>query len=180
VVFFDEVERIERFSFKARLGAYQELGWWKRTCKEANSAIFAVFSETSAAVEQCLEDKGDRDRVRSGGSLLPEERDQLALDGMELFDSVVRLRPATIEQLETLQHGVRDLYGRAYSSQPSSVTIRKDYTTVRSEIRRWITIWDLQRHYPSYSPNVESEEVVMDTADIADEELANDDGDGGA
>ena len=75
VVFFDEVERIEKFSFKARLSAYQELGWWKRACAESNSRLFAVFAETPGAVRQCLIDKGDEAKIRSGGAQLPEVRD---------------------------------------------------------------------------------------------------------
>lgn len=175
VVFFDEVERIEKFSFKARLNAYQELGWWRRACAESNSRLLAVFAETPGAVRQCLIDKGDDVRVRSGGLGLAEDRDLLAIEGMDLFASETLLQSTSAEQFQALQHSVRELYRRAFEVEPSRAPIRKGQTTVRSEIRRWITTWDLERHYPSYKPHVEAEPVIMDPTEIADEELAKDD-----
>ncbi|NUM39148.1 MAG: DUF2791 family P-loop domain-containing protein [Armatimonadetes bacterium] len=179
VVFFDEVERIERFTFRARLGAYEELGWWTRVCQESGSRLFAVFAETTSAVEQCLRDRGDLERIKSGRSLLPEERDQLAVEGAEFFQSnVSRLEQPTREQLESLQHVARDLYKRAYAVNPSILNQRTDVvTTVRSEIRRWITLWDLERHYPSYTPTIESEEITLDPSEIPDGDLAMDEND---
>ncbi len=177
VVFFDEVERIERFAFKARLSAYQELGWWKRICSQSGSNIFAVFACTSASVRQCLDDKGDEAKVRSGSSLLPEDRDQMAIEGMELLRMAQSspLKGSTPDQFETLQHGVLSLYERAYDVSPAPLAIRRGRATVRSEIRRWITTWDLRRHYPAYNPTVETEEVKRDETEVP-EGLTDEDG----
>lgn len=43
--------------------------------------------------------------------------------------------------------------------------------SIRSEIRRWITRWDLGRYYPEYSADVAVEEVKFDPDAIDDAQL---------
>jgi len=169
IVFFDEVERIEKFTFRARLAAYEQMGWWKSVCEQPGSAIYAVLAQTPGSIEQCLTEKGDEAKV---GMASNSAADELAREGIALLRQFDRLEEVTAEQLETLQHGVRDLYHRAYGIAPEALLARKTRTSVRSEIRRWITIWDLQRHDPTYKPNVTESDIFRDTQEVGDEDLA--------
>jgi hypothetical protein len=170
IVFFDEVERISNFSFKARLAAYEQLGWWRHVCLSGLVPIYAVFTQTSGAIEQCLADKGDETRLQT--SLLQEGPDDFARAGIDLLRHTTRLEKITRDQLESLQHSLRDLYGLAYGLAPSHVELRSALTTVRSEIRRWITEWDLGRHFPGYRTNIRTNEVVEDLSETPDELLS--------
>ncbi len=168
IVFFDEVERIEKFSFGARLAAYEQMGWWRSVCEQPGSALYSVFAQTAGSIEQCLRDKGDEARIGSFGD---SPSDALAKDGISLLRNTDLLERATAEQLENLQHGVGDLYFKAYGIVPEKLPPRKNWTSVRSEIRRWITMWDLQRHDPTYRPRITESEVVHDTQEISDSDL---------
>ena len=47
--------------------------------------------------------------------------------------------------------------------------------SIRSEIRRWITLWDLHRYYPAYSPEVAVDEVHFDPEAIGDAQIIAED-----
>jgi hypothetical protein len=97
-----------------------------------------------------------------------------ASDGIHLLKSAAetRLESATSEQFEQLQHGIRGLYATAYGETPALLPIHSEQKTIRSEIRRWITIWDLQRHYPDYMSTVIAQDVAVDAEPMDDENLA--------
>lgn len=175
VVFFDEVERIAQFPFKARLSAYQEIGWWNSLCLEPDSGVFAVFALTTRGIDQCLTEKGDESRIKSSTTLLEvDERDRFAVEGIGLLKRADsnRLVGATPEQFERMQHGVRALYEAAYGIMPQVLPKNPLSITIRSEIRRWITIWDLKRHYPDYVANVSVQDVKLNSDEFDGAELA--------
>lgn len=176
VVFFDEVERMERFTFRQRLAAYEQLGWWRQICRRAGTRLHAVFAHTAGPLTQCLDEKGDRARIEgTGSSLIPGEGDLRAQDGIELLEGAQRLEETTPQDLEKIEHKLRDLYERAYGVKPRPQQARRDRTTTRSEIRRWITLWDLERHYPDYIADIQEDELARDTTEIEDGDLALDD-----
>ena len=63
---------------------------------------------------------------------------------------------------------IKAIYEAAYgitldaSSMPSS-DVR---TTIRSDIRRWITHWDLKRYDPTYTPAMTEEAVCFDPSEV--------------
>jgi hypothetical protein len=173
VILFDEMERIAKFSLNQRLAAYSELGWWRQAAELAGSAMLPVFTTASGFLtESVIGGTHDEQRVRSGG-YAQDDRDKLALCGMELLKSPFRLESPTFEQEEEIKYRVRAIYEAAYDVPVSALPEeRKDVrTSIRSEIRRWITLWDLQRYYPEYRPNVEVEELYFDPDTISDAEL---------
>jgi hypothetical protein len=178
VVLFDEVELIARFSLKQRIAAYQELGWWRDIAEQEGSAILPVFAYTSGFVEESITG-GTRDEQRFLSTTLgyaQEERDQLAMRGIEMLKSPFRLESPTPEQDAEVRYRIKAIYEQAYGiSLPPLADERRDVrTTIRSEIRRWITGWDMRRYYPEYAPEVEENAVEFDTAEIPDEAIETD------
>ena len=177
VVLFDELERIAKFSIKQRLSAYQELGWWSDIAQQEGSAILPIFTMTQGFVNESITG-GTRDEqrflanVNSSGTA--DERDLRALRGITLLKKPYYLESPTPEQEEQVKYRVKNLYDQAYNtSVPFLPRVRGDVrTTIRSEIRRWITLWDLHRYYPDYTADVESGDVQFDTSEISDQTLA--------
>lgn len=182
VVLFDEMERVAKFSLNQRLAAYQELGWWREAAEQAGAALLPIFTTASGfLLESVTGGTHDEQRLASGG-FTHDERDQRALRGIELLKSPFRLESPTPEQEEEVRYRIRAIYEQAYGvSVPALPETRGDVrTSIRSEIRRWITLWDLHRYYPSYQPEVAVETIHFDPEAISDADIApEDDGDGG-
>ena len=175
VVFFDEVERIAKFSLNQRIAAYQELAWWDEIAGQEGSAILPVFAMTENFLHEFL--MGDRsDTSKFFSTVLgfaQEERDQSALRGIELLKTNCFLESPTPEQEEEIKYRIKTIYEQAYGvTLPTLPQERLDVrTTVRSEIRRWITLWDLYRYDPEYASVIKEETVNFDTEEITDEAL---------
>ena len=82
---FDEAERIAKFSRKQRILAYQELGWWRKAAEEAGSAILPVFAMNGNFIQNVRKDEPLFQSAALGYS--QDERDQNALDGIEMLNS---------------------------------------------------------------------------------------------
>ena len=173
IIFFDEMERMAKFSLKQRIAAYQELGWWRDVAATSGSAILPVFTTASGfALETVTGGTNDEARFSKKG----DEVDKLALRGIELLKSAYRLNPPTDDEVHDIYSKARELYEKAYSIPISDV---KPYhsdvrTTVRFEIRRWITTWDLKRLHPDYDPDITIKEVQEDQIGIFDDVMDDD------
>lgn len=182
VILFDELERFTLFPPKQRLAAWEELGWWKAAAEVEGASILPVFAVNSSAVEQKLDE--DEPRFRSSAmEVVSEERNHYGIAGMEMVKRPVRLTAPDAEQEEQIRYRVKSIYEEAYGVQTLPLhNARLDVsTTIRSEIRRWITHWDLRRCYPDYSPDLVKDDIVFDTSVISDGSvLADDDADAGA
>jgi len=181
IVLFDELERVAKFSIRQRLLAYEEMGWWKEAAEQAGSAVLPVFAVTRNFKEETVTG-GTRDEQRFQSSVLgyaQDERDQRALAGIALFKDpyYFSLEPPDPEQMEEIKYRLKNIYEQAYGiTVPILPPDRQDVsTTVRSEIRRWITQWDLHRHYPQYAARIETGEITFDASEIADDTLPPDD-----
>lgn len=181
VVLFDELERVAKFSVKQRIAAYQEMGWWREVAEEEGSGILPVFAMTRGFVEETVTG-GTRDEQRfppTAPGFTPDERDQQALTGIALLKEPYRclLELPGPEQMEQVKYRIQSIYEQAYRTQPPALAEKRQdvLTSVRSEIRRWITQWDLHRYYPEYAPQVEADAIQFDTSPIADEALPPDD-----
>jgi hypothetical protein len=176
VVLFDEVERVSTFTLRQRLAAYSELGWWRETAEEEGSALLPVFAHTTGFTEDVRKDE-PRFSTAQHEMFATTMRGLGAPsgDGLRfLVDGSLRLQPIAEGQIATISYAVRDLYQRAYGVCPGQPPERDMIRTLRAEIRYWITWWDLARSDPEYRPNIEVDEVTLDTAETGDEELAED------
>jgi hypothetical protein len=182
VVFFDEVERLARFSRKQRFAAYEEIGWWRAIAETAGAAILPVFAMTTGFVEETV--TGNRqDELQFVSSTFggaEDEKSNLGRRGIELLKAdPAKLDPPTSEQEEEVRYRIKAIYEQAYGATvPALGSPAPDmHKSIRWKIRRWITEWDLLRYDPSYVPDVKEEEVVFSGAEIPDAEMerANDD-----
>jgi hypothetical protein len=91
VVFFDEMERVSKFSLNQRLAAYAELGWWREAAERANSALIPVFTTASGFLsESIMGGTKDAQRLTTGG-FSHDDRDRLANQGIEMLKTPFRL-----------------------------------------------------------------------------------------
>jgi hypothetical protein len=177
VVLFDEMERVARFSLGQRLAAYSELGWWREAAEQAGSALLPVFTTATGFVADTVTGgSNDEQRLASGG-FSQDERDRRALHGIELLKSPFRLESPSPEQEEEIKYRLKSIYEEAYgvAVPPLNGSSRDVRTSIRAEIRRWITLWDLHRYDPSYRPEVEVADMRFDSSEITDEEIARED-----
>jgi hypothetical protein len=173
VVLFDEMERVAKFSAKQRLAAYAELGWWREAAEMAGSYLLPVFTTASGFVQESVTG-GSNDERRIGTT---EDRDRLAMHGIEMLKSPFRLESPTPEQEEQIKYRLKSIYEEAYGVPVQDFLARRSdiRISIRSEIRRWITLWDLHRYYPEYHANVAMDEVRFDSSEIADSDLDSED-----
>jgi hypothetical protein len=176
VVLFDEMERVARFSLGQRLAAYSELGWWREAAEQAGSALLPVFTTATGFVADTVTGGSNDEQRLSSGGFSQDERDRRALHGIELLKAPFRLESPSSEQEEEIKYRVKSIYEEAYgvTVPPLNGNGRDVRTSIRAEIRRWITLWDLHRYDPSYRPDVEMGDVHFDSSDITDSEFAAD------
>jgi hypothetical protein len=171
VVLFDEVERVANFTRKQRVAALSEVGWWQSTAEEAGSAVLPVFAHTTGFIDAIQNDfapggygSAPRDSGTQSGS-------QDEMGARLLAHRSMRLRSVAREDVDAIRYQVRDLYQRAYDVRCADPPARPATRTLRTEIRYWITAWDLARRYPDYHPDIKAEELQSDTREFGDDEL---------
>ena len=180
VVLFDELERFTFFPTKQRLAVYDEIGWWTSAARESGSAILPVFAGVPEALTGIIEQ--DEPRYFPNIATNQYDHEDTRAAAVETLRKAIRLTPPNAEQEDQIKYRVTAIYEQAYGVKAQPLE-RESFraNTLRSEIRRWITIWDLHRCYADYSPAVVSEEVVHDTTEISDDSImAGDDQDDGA
>jgi len=179
VILFDELERIAKFSLHQRAAAYQELAWWQEAAQRAGGAILPVFAMTEEFLANYVHG-GKRDAQKFVSVALgqvADEREERASRGIDLLTSYSLLNSPDSRQIEEIKYRVKALYETAYSVAVAPVETRPDRTSIRSEIRRWITLWDLQRFDPDYVPQMREETLRFDVSEIPDESLQTGDDD---
>ncbi len=175
VVLFDELERMYVFTTKQRLACWDELGWWRQAAKEAGTALIPVFAGVLGALREKAE--LDRPRFESQTRLTDgDPRDERCLEGIDMVvQRPESLEKLTHEQNEAIKYRVKEIYENAFGAPMPDVPGRDDVVqTIRSEIRRWITRWDLHRLDPEYRANIDEEEIDIDTREVPDDVLPSD------
>ncbi len=176
VVLFDELERISRFTARQRMAAYGELGWWLMAAQAPDMPIIPVFADNLAHLQEVL--IHDQTRVLPGFGQGLFDDDKLAASSQQAIEMIDRqsipLRSPTDEEKEQIRYRVKDIYQRAYDCQVPSLQLSGVSTTIRSDIRRWITLWDMHRYYPEYQAEPIAEDVSFDESEIG-ESLASSD-----
>jgi len=175
VVLFDELERTAKFSAKQRIAVYQELGWWRNIAEAGGSRILPVFAMTDAFVGGSITGgTHDEDRFQSSGGSEPDARDLQALVGIEMLKPPCPfyLDSPTSNDEVSVYRRVREIYQQAYGLSPSDISNRGVVrTSIRSTIRRWITLWDMQRYFGDDVAEISDDDVVFDSSPIEDETL---------
>ena len=179
VILFDEMERVGKFSLNQRLAAYSELGWWREAAEQVGSALLPIFTTASGFVSEAITGGTHDEQRLSSGGFAQDERDQYARRGIDMLKAPFRLVSPTREQEAEIEYRVKSIYEAAYGGTvPELPRARGDVrTSIRSEMRRWITLWDLHRYYPAYRPEVSVGEIHFDPTAIADTDIAPDEED---
>ena len=148
VVFFDETERIRRFSRKQRFEAYREIGWWAEQAASPGSGILPVMAMIDAFVQETIT-AGLNDEAQLRDRPVADRMEQTRIQaGIDCLKRSERLEPTTMSQRDSIRERVRTLYQLAYQVDPDpAVTDPPNATTLRQYIRTWITRWDLARYY---------------------------------
>ncbi|MEP0764995.1 MAG: DUF2791 family P-loop domain-containing protein [Fimbriimonadia bacterium] len=183
VVMFDEVERLAYFPRKQRIEAYRAIGWWRRQA-EQGSGIYPVFAFTPGAIDEMWRKyQDDRYLDETLASSLFEEHEDLARHGLDLLANCrIPLKEPDDEQLQRIYYAIRELYGRAYDWAPPDTPSAQEaraFVSVRSQIRRWITEFDLNRVY-GRAGEIVDEGLIMDTTELSEDQIASDDDDSAA
>ncbi len=181
VILFDELERFPEFAVKQRLAAWVELGWWEHLANSTSSAILPVFAIASGHIDEAITKDAPSFRASASDADI-QEREDFGRRGIALLNSATRILSPTREQDEQILFKVKAIYEEAYGVTVAGSLARKPGTssTIRSEIRRWITNWDLQRYYPDYTPAMTEENVEFDSSEIGDHVMAHDDEEAGS
>ena len=151
-VLIDELELIGSYgSALQRARSYEELGRWMG----ATDAVYpglVVAAATTEDLVAILEKRGDRERLPSLLQLRHgwgERRINLVKLGMDwLSEHQMSLTEMTDEGVAAALDRIRDIYGRAYSDwdAPDAVPVEAGVQRrMRYQVRKAITIWDLQR-----------------------------------
>jgi len=181
VIFFDEMERLESFTSKQRMGAYEQVAWWADAARESGSALVPVWFATEE-----LNAGRDRDRSLILTDLLgslPTDSTRANIQqiltqsprwrGWEALGGFAYLQPPSADQLRDLQFRVAELYKRAYGmAHVADLQVQSQPESVRPEIRRWIAYWDMQRLYPGYIPDIAVGHVEMQDGEEWSDDLA--------
>jgi hypothetical protein len=176
VVFFDELDRMARFTRRQRFSAYEELGWWREIARTAGAGILPVFAMTTGFVVTTVTD-GKNDElafVPSTSGVADGQDSQYGRRGIELLKAdPARLESSTPEQEEDVRYRIKAIYEQAYGV---AVRLRPTpasdvHKSIRWKIRRWITEWDFLRYDPFYEPEVEGEDVKFGDGEIPEAEM---------
>jgi hypothetical protein len=186
VVLFDELERLRNFTFGQRCRAYAQIGWWSEAARAQGAALLPVFAVTDTFVEETITGGRPPDELRIENSPPSDDAFQLLgiREGLKTIKAGLsrKLKELTEDEEEEIQTRVRclyeDAYGEAVQPCPPPTGGRASSISVRNEIRRWITTWDLHRYDSSYDASIEEEELGEDTSEISDQELPSENGAG--
>ncbi|GMV37709.1 MAG: hypothetical protein AMXMBFR61_22170 [Fimbriimonadales bacterium] len=177
VVLFDEMERLVWFPRKQRLEAYWAIGWWAQLARQG-IGVYPIFAFTPGAVDDIWRKYQDHLHLDDTmGGLFAEQQD-FARVGLELLakERVPLINP-TADQLQRTLYSLHQLYCKAYDWQEGDsrhMPQEGGFISVRSQVRRWITEWDLKRLYGS-AGEVVDEGIVMDTRELSEDEIVSDD-----
>ena len=159
IILFDELELIRLHGPVARGKAYAEIGRWFALGEAAPirglGAIGSITPDFVYAYIDPTTPSGQADAAKvptkMSLSVANVALAQSAIDGMKFIVSEqenVCERPDN-ERLVAIQMLIRDRYEQAYRCPTPSLPIEtqaaSELKSIRTQIRRWITLWDLHR-----------------------------------
>ncbi len=188
VVLLDEVELIGRYSFLQRARSYAEVARWARGDRDApGSPLCAVLTTVDDFEAQVLVGKNDLElvpkRLRMKNTADHDLLATMAEAGMRTIGrDQIKLQPPDRDALDRTYAKLREVHAAAFGWDPPDVEglERLPSNRMRQYVRAWITEWDLRRVDPSYQPDLDAGEVVMDfTEDDALDARSGGDGQAG-
>ena len=113
VILIDETELIGRFSKKARLNAYRNMGRFLLPGGELDS-VFTMFSITASYGEDVIEGKHEYENL---AAIYPEEQEPMKTV-LNLLVKAPQLAPLTKDEIRQVLERVQEFHGRAYDWNP--------------------------------------------------------------
>lgn len=178
VLLFDEVDLVARYSISQRAKSYAQMARWTgNLSRDTYPGISSVMAITSAYESEILEGKNDREAIPGKLRASPRETDQQLADqaerGLRLIGkgSLMTLTPPTAAVVDDTYRKVKAIHGRAYSWTPPDVstsTERTSSTRMREYVRSWINEWDLRRLYPEHTPDIEIQDMPVQSGEDLD------------
>lgn len=168
ILLLDEIELIGRYSLLQRARSYAEVTRWVDAMEPAGiPGVAAVLTVSQDFDEAVIENYGDRDgapnRLLARGQPGDDELAHRAEVGIDLLrrERTARLEPPDFAHLEATYTRIRGLHEAAYAWTPAPLVVEQleGSRPMRQYVRRWIHEWDLRRLDPSYTPEIEVEDV---------------------
>jgi hypothetical protein len=176
VVLLDEVELIGRYSLLQRARSYAEVARWVRGDRDDPTApLGAVLTTVEDFEAHVLVGKNDLElipkRLRAKGTAEHDLLATLAETGMRIIErEQIRLQPPDRDALDRTYTKLKDLHAGAYGWEPPDVEglERLPSNRMRQYVRAWINEWDLRRLDPSYHPQIDATDLVVDFSEDTD------------
>ena len=170
VVLLDEVELIGRYSLLQRAKSYAEVARWVRGDRDdAAAPLGAVLTTVEDFEAHVLVGKNDVElipkRLRAKSTADDDLLATRAETGMRIIErEQIRLQPPDRDALDRTYNKLKDIHAAAYGWQPPDVEglERLPSNRMRQYVRAWINEWDLRRLDPSYQPEIDTADVVVD------------------
>lgn len=174
IVLFDELELIRLQGPLSRGKAYAEVARWMGLEHDRRvQGLGVVGTVTRDFVNSCITGGSfDVDHVpaKLRASASNFHLADAASEGMEflLDEQGNECSPPDTRRLEEIQESIRRHYASAFDCTPSRIkVVQGEGVSVRAHIRRWITMWDLERQ--GRRDSVGGYEVAA-TLEVADED----------
>jgi hypothetical protein len=163
VVLIDELEVLGRFGLRQRLAAYRSMGEIVRAATTEGSCLVPVFASTDGSYLEFISD--DEANVLAGLYYPDDASREDAILGLSAFRNVLALEKPDRDQIGDIQYRIQTIYEAAYQTRVSDPHVDSELLgyQIRTQIRNWVTQWDLNRFYPAEHVSVESAELSLDT-----------------
>jgi hypothetical protein len=184
VILLDEIELIANFSPIARARSYATVAHLFGVVQEAQiPGVLAVGCATDDFTGAVFQGRRDHEtipqRLARYPTLIPEAEAGMSFMWPGKPDSWMPIRPLAPDAVVAIHDRIRALYERAHAWSPPDEHVQPmtHARRLRQYVREWITRWDLQRIYPGYEPQIETEELRRDLEENRDIEQPSEEDD---
>lgn len=168
LLLIDEVELIGRYSALQRGRSYAELArWMGRVDNALCPALLAVAAITDDFGLAVLQEKNDREllvpKLRAKATDEYTTLANRAETGMRLIErEALTLEPPAVAALDEIYRRLKTIHAQAYNWDPPELPAATLSMTrrMRSYVRRWVNVWDLNRLYPNQEVDLDSEQEL--------------------
>jgi hypothetical protein len=169
VLLIDELEVLGRFGLRQRLAAYRSMGEIVRTAESVGACLIPVFASTDGSYLEFVSE--DEANVHAGLYYPDDAAREDAIRGLEVFKDVVPLEKPDRAQVNDILYRVRTIYEAAYQSKVSDPKFDNELLgyQIRTQIRNWVTQWDINRIYQAQHVSIEAAELSLDTTALREE-----------
>lgn len=185
VVMLDEIELVGHYSLLQRGRSYAELArWLKPASGDVRPGLVAAGTVSDTFQLEIISPDGKQDcdyvRPKMEASRYADLAARAAV-GMRLLDDqrCISLEPPTDEDIRETIEKLRRVYSEAYDWPAPAVTMTRDGSGTRNEMRYWVRAsinqWDLMRIYPGARPETVDDGYRHTYKENADLERASQD-----